>query len=135
MSRKQAATDKSTPSLPSPSVAEKQAIECARLRVNSRSPRVRVELTQKKDGALELLGGAHNDREGWITRLQDAFGSRGTDFALSQLNRLIAACRETDGKIDKARLNGLLAMIEGAQAQNEMQAALAVQMALTHSAA
>lgn len=135
MSRKQAATDQSVPSLPSPSAAEKQAIERATLRVDGRSPRVRVEFKQSEEGALELFGGAHSDREGWLTRLQDAFGSRGTDFALCQINRLMAACRETDGKIDKSRLNGLLAMIEGAEPQNEIQAALAVQMALTHTAA
>ncbi len=134
MSRKQAATDQATPPLPSPSAAEKQAIERATLRVGRRSPRVRVQLNQKKDGTLELLGGAHNDREGWLQRLQDAFGSRGTDFALGQLNRLIVLCKDADGKIENVKLNGLLAMIEGAAPQNEMQAALAVQMAMTHTA-
>lgn len=134
MSRKQAAIDQAAPPLPSPSAAEKQAIDRATLRVGERSPRVRVEVAQTESGALDLLGGGHSDREGWITRLQDAFGSRGTDFALCQLNRLIAACRDTDGKIDQTRLNGLIAMIEGAEPQNEIQAALAVQMALTHTA-
>lgn len=134
MSRKHKATNENQAPLPSPSSSEKQAIERATLRVEARSPRVRVEYTLDEEGVLKLIGGAHNDHAGWLARLQDAFGARGNDFALSQLNRLMIACRE-DGKIDGTRLNGLLAMIEGAAPVNEMQAALAVQMALTHCAA
>lgn len=132
MSRKQAATNKATPPLPSPSAAEKQAIERARTRVDGRSPRVKVEYAQSENGRVEVLGGTHSDHQGWLARLQDAFGTRGTDFAISQLNRLMLACKEADGQIDGTKLNGLLAMIEGAQPQNEIQAALAVQMAMTH---
>ena len=135
MSRKLKATNECAPSLTSPSPAEKQAIARATLRMEARSPRVRVECTLGKDGALSLIGGAHNDHHGWLRRLQDVFGTRGNDFALSQLNRLMVSCRDADGKIDGARLNGLLAMIEGAAPTNEVQAALAVQMALTHTAA
>lgn len=133
MSRKQAATKDSKPPLPSPSAAEKQAIERARMRVDGRSPRVKVEYAQDSNGRVEVLGGTHSDHQGWLTRLQDAFGTRGTDFAISQLNRLMLACKEADGQIDGTKLNGLLAMIEGAQPQNEIQAALAVQMAMTHT--
>jgi hypothetical protein len=134
MSRKQAATDQATPLLPSPSTAEKQAIDRATLRVGGRSPRVKVEYIHDKEGVLKLIGGAHSDHAGWLSRLQDAFGTRGTDFAVSQLNRLMLACQDTGGKIDNVKLNGLLAMIEGAEPQNEIQAALAVQMAMTHTA-
>jgi hypothetical protein len=67
--------------------------------------------------------------------LQDTFGTSGTDFVLAQLNRLIALCRDADGKIDNVKLNSMLAMIEGASPANEVQAALAVQMAMTHAAA
>lgn len=111
------------------------AIERARTRVQARSPRLRVECRQNQKGALELVGGFHSDQAGWLTRLQDLFASRGTDFAMSQLNRLIAACRNSEGKIDNSKLNGLIAFVEGAAPQNEVQAALAVQMALTHNAA
>ena len=136
MSRKQAATDQSKATLPRPSHAENQAIERARMRVDGRSPRVKVgEYTQNNKGALTLVGGTHGDHHGWLLRLQDAFGTRGTDFAISQLNRLMVLCRGTDGKIDGTKLNGMLAMIEGAAPANEMQAALAVQMAMTHVAA
>ena len=84
---------------------------------------------------LTVSGGAHNDHQGWLHRLQDVFGTHGQDFAVSQINWVMVACRDSDGNIDNAKLNGLLAMIEGAAPANEMQAALAVQMALTHDAA
>jgi hypothetical protein len=105
------------------------------MRVGGRSPRVRVDYLQDNACALTLLSGAHSDRDGWLLRLEDVFGTRGTDFPLSQLNRLMSACRDSEGKIDKTKVNGLLAMIEGAAPTNEVQAALAVQMALTHHAA
>jgi hypothetical protein len=95
---------------------------------------MRVEVAQDKNGAMQFLGGAHNDHEGWLARLQDVFGSRGTDFAAAQLNRLMSLCKDADGKIDGVKLNGLLAIVEGAEPQNEIQAALAVQMAMTHTA-
>ncbi|MEQ1716438.1 MAG: hypothetical protein ABL907_10710, partial [Hyphomicrobium sp.] len=135
MSRKQTATNEVRPPLPTPSSAEKAAIERAGTRLQTREPRFKVECRQNTKGVLELLGGAHSDHQGWLDRLQDLFATRGTDFAVSQLNRLMVACRESDGKIDNVTLNGLLAMIEGAGPANEIQAALAVQMALTHAAA
>ncbi|MFN0219526.1 MAG: hypothetical protein ACKVP4_12020 [Hyphomicrobium sp.] len=95
---------------------------------------MRVEYIQDQQGVLKLVGGAHNDHSGWLARLQDIFGTRGTDFAVSQLNRLMVLCQDTDGKIDSTKLNGLLAMIEGAEPATEVQAALAVQLAMTHAA-
>jgi hypothetical protein len=111
------------------------AIERATLRVEARSPRVRVKCSTDEKGVLKVIGGAHSDHAGWLTRVQDIFGTSGTDFALAQLNRLIALCRDADGKIENVKLNSLLAMIEGASPANEVQAALAVQMAMTHAAA
>lgn len=43
--------------------------------------------------------------------------------------------RETDGKIDNVKLNGMLAMIEGAKPRNEIEAALVSQMAQVNAAA
>lgn len=121
--------------LPAPSDAERMAIAVASTRVRQRSPRLRVRLRQNNNCKIEIIGGEHNDQAGWLNRLEDVFGTRGTAFAISQLNRLMATCRDRDGKIDAGKLNGLLALIEGAGPANEVQAALAVQMALTHHAA
>ena len=121
--------------LPAPSDAERAAIAVASTRVRQRNPRLTVRLRQNGGGKVEIIGGEHNDQTGWLLRLEDTFGTRGTAFAISQINRLMAASRDSDGKIDTGKLNGLLALIEGAAPTNEVQAALAVQMALTHHAA
>lgn len=121
------------PALAPPDGHEQHAIERARRRVDERRPRVRVDLDQPKEGRLDIRGGGHSDHDGWLIRLQDAFGTNGTSFALSQLNQLIGACRE-NGKIDTARMNAMLAMIEAAKPEDELQAALAVQMAPVHYA-
>ncbi|MEQ1672364.1 MAG: hypothetical protein ABL893_16045, partial [Hyphomicrobium sp.] len=135
MSRKRAATkEPELPKLP-PGREEALAIEHAKQCVTARSPRVTVDCQQSSAGKIDVFGGAHNDHNGWLARIENAFGTRGSAFALSQLNRLISVCRDDGGKIDVARLNGLLALVEGAGAQNEVQAALAVQMALTHHVA
>lgn len=105
------------------------------MHVEARSPRLRVECSLDEKGALAHLGGPHDDRTGWLARLQDVFATRGTDFAIMQLNRLMSVCRTKSGEIDNVRLNGMIACIEGAAPQNEVQATLALQMALTHHAA
>ncbi|NOT70938.1 MAG: hypothetical protein HOP09_06515 [Hyphomicrobium sp.] len=135
MSRKRKATK--APEIPRhpPGRDEALAIEHAKQCVTARSPRVTVDCKQTSAGQIDVFGAGHNDHNGWLARIENAFGTRGSAFALSQLNRLIAVCRDDSRKIDVARLNGLLALVEGAGPQNEVQAALAVQMALTHHVA
>jgi hypothetical protein len=135
MSRKQTATKLTASSDCPPNAAETAAICEASQRVRNRKPRLVAVCKQSSAGRIETLGPKHNDRTGWLSRLQDAFGTNGTEFAIAQLNKLISVSRTTDGKVDHVSLNGLLAMIEGAEPQNEVQAALAVQMALTHAVA
>jgi len=135
MSRKQPATKVTTFAESPPSAAEAAAILEASEHVRTRKPRLVAVCEQSSAGRVETLGPKHNDREGWLARLQDVFGTRGTEFAVAQLNRLIGVSRNSDGKIDHVTLNGLLAMIEGAEPRNEVEAALAVQMALTHAVA
>jgi hypothetical protein len=135
MTKAPAETGKSSSDTAPPEPAEKTAIDKAINRVIDRKPRVTVKFTQGSGNKVDLEGGGHSDRDGWLTRLVDAFATRGTDFAVSQLNQIMAACRDSDGKIDPTRVNAMLAMIEAAAPENELQAALAVQMAITHYAA
>lgn len=44
-------------------------------------------------GQIADLRAEHSDHEGWPTRLDAAFGSRGRHFAVSQLNWLIRCPR------------------------------------------
>ena len=70
---------------------------------------------------------------GWGIRLQDAFGTCGQAFATSEINHLMAAARLPDGTLDNTRLNAFLAVINGTQPANEVEAMLACQMAISHS--
>ncbi len=120
--------------LPPPDASEMAAIEAALKRVRAREPSVTVKFGQDEKGTVKLQGAEHNDHTGWLARLANAFGSRGTQFAISQLNQIMVASRDGDGKIDSGRVNAILAMVEAARPDNELQAALAVQMAVTHFA-
>lgn len=120
--------------LPPPDASEAAAIEAALKRVRARVPPTTVTFSQDSKGKVDLQGAEHNDHDGWLARLVDAFGTRGTPFVLSQLNQIMSASRDGDGKIDPTRVNAMLAIVEAARPDNELQAALAVQMAVTHFA-
>ena len=125
----------STATPPNPTPAEQRAIDDAVLRVSERTPRLALRIKQNGGGTVSVLGPEHNDHQGWVTRLEDVFGTHGPAFAAVSLNQLMAVCQDKAGTIDAAKLNGLIAAIEGARPTNEVQAMLAVQMALTHAAA
>ena len=86
-------------------------------------------------GGITNIGPEHADREGWLARLEDLFGSNGREFPISQLNHLLALTRTTEGKYDSVKANALLAAVAGANPANEVQATLAVQMVVTHELA
>ncbi len=65
-------------------------------------------------------------------RLEDAFASRGTAFPTSQINHLMNCILDGERRVDEGKLNALLAMVQGANASNELEAALAVQIAMAH---
>ena len=58
--------------------------------------------------------------------------ARGIGFATVELDRLVKACQLSDGKIDKVRLNGLIAFVDGVKPRTELEAMIACQLALTH---
>lgn len=125
-----AAPDKKT--LPAPNTAEKTAIDKATKRLVARDPRFRIELKQNDSGRIDVFGATHADHQGWVTRLEDTFGTRGQAFAIAQLNSILGICRDGEGKYDVNRVNALIAAVEAAKPSNEIEASLAVQMAMTH---
>jgi hypothetical protein len=68
----------------------------------------------------------------WWTRLKQALGTRSSDFVNASLIQLQAAARLPCGGITEIALNAALAMIEAAAPRDELEGALAVQMACTH---
>jgi hypothetical protein len=71
----------------------------------------------------------------WWERLKNAFGTSSSAFVEASLHQLIAAARLPGSGISEIAVNASLALIEGAKPQDEIECALVIQMACTHSAA
>jgi hypothetical protein len=75
------------------------------------------------------------DSKDWWQRLNKALGTTSSDFVNASLLQLQAAARSPFGTISETHINAALAMIEAAAPRDEIEGALAVQMACTHTAA
>jgi hypothetical protein len=64
-----------------------------------------------------------------------ALGTASSAFVVASLQRLIAAARLPNSGISEIAVNASLAFIEGAKPRDEIECALVIQMACTHSAA
>ena len=71
----------------------------------------------------------------WWQRLMTAFGTASSAFVGASLQQLIAAARLPNSGICEIAVNASLAFIEGAKPRDEIECALVIQMARTHSAA
>ncbi|MFO1173385.1 MAG: hypothetical protein U1E49_20755 [Hyphomicrobiaceae bacterium] len=91
---------------------------------------MRIEADPK--GTLQRIGPVPGDEATWRERLHAAFGTVGDAFALTELDRLITACKLSDGSIDPIRINAVLAAIDGVRPRNELEAMLAAEIAITH---
>jgi hypothetical protein len=71
----------------------------------------------------------------WWQRLKCALGTASSSFVSASLYQLIEAAKLPRGGISEISVNASLAFIESAKPQDEMECALVIQMACTHSAA
>ena len=71
----------------------------------------------------------------WWQRLKNALGTSSSHFLDASLQQLIGAARLPGGGISEISVNASLAFIESAKPQDEVECALVIQMACTHSAA
>lgn len=69
----------------------------------------------------------------WWERLKKALGTTSSDFVNATLVQIQNASRLPSGGISETSVNAVLAFIEGAEPRNEVEAALAIQMACTHA--
>jgi hypothetical protein len=100
----------------------------------ARRPPVRLKL-QRADAYEAQTGPPEGEGEGWWTRLKEALGTVSSDFVSASLLQIQAAARSPYGTISETAMNAALAMIAAAAPTNEIEGALAVQMACTHCAA
>jgi hypothetical protein len=99
-----------------------------------RHPPVRVKVWGA-DGKLAKVHPPDGEAENWWRRLNKALGTASSDFVNASLFQIQSACRSPLGGISELSMNAALAMIEAAAPKDEIEAALAVQMACTHTAA
>jgi hypothetical protein len=71
----------------------------------------------------------------WEARLNDALGTVSPDFVRSSLLQIQSAARSPYGTVSELAINAALAMVEAAAPTDEIEGALAIQMACTHAAA
>jgi hypothetical protein len=118
---------------PEPSDAERETISRAKVRLSERPRRVALT-TETIKGKLAEIGPSHSDHVGWLARLQNAFGTTSIPFARQELASLIMAISPegADAPSDAA-INAVLAVVDGVQPDNEIEAMLAGQMAVTHA--
>jgi hypothetical protein len=69
----------------------------------------------------------------WWDRLKAALGTTSSDFANATLVQIQTASRLPCGGVSEISVNAVLAFIEAAEPKNEIEAALAIQMACTHA--
>jgi hypothetical protein len=75
------------------------------------------------------------EQKEWWERLKNAFNTASSEFVSASLAQLVSAARLPDSGISETAVNAALAMVEGAKPRDEIECALAIQMACTHAAA
>jgi hypothetical protein len=119
---------------PKPNESEGRAIKEALVRQSQIAARVRANVTRTKAGGYQLSS-PHSDAYGWQVRLANAFGTCSHEFIDTEIARLASVLRDPEGKIDTRAVDAAMAVIDGAQPQNEIEAMLVIQMAVTHALA
>jgi hypothetical protein len=114
-------------------VTKKTEGELAMAADKRRAP-VRVKLQRIN---ANLSRGYPPDGEGkiWWAHLKKALGTASSDFVNASLLELQVAAQLPFGGISEVGMNAALALIEGVAPRNEIEGAIAVQMACTHAAA
>ncbi len=83
-----------------------------------------------------ILGLPHTDEAGWWAQARVAFGTVSAPFVEAEIARLLSVLRSRNSTLQlETEVNAALAMIEGVPPRNEVEAMMAVQMALAHVAA
>jgi hypothetical protein len=122
---------------PEPSALEQAAIAEAAKRVADRAKPPEISLkAEQANGRVQVeFGPPHNDHRGWSARLLDAMGTRSTEFANAELERMLGAMQPQQGLPREMHLNAALAVVSGVRPRDEVEAMLASQMAVTHALA
>ena len=117
------------PAKPAPGPLTQKAIQEAREHQQQRQAPFRVKLTEK-DGQ-RVIAAPHDDIDGFAYHYRATFGTSSLHFADRQLSLITTVLGPA---ADEGAINAALAFVGGQKPQDEVEAALAVQMAGTHEA-
>jgi hypothetical protein len=95
---------------------------------------LRVRLA-KPDAYAEQTCPPDGEFKDWEAHLNKALGTVSPDFVKTSLLQLQSAARSPYGTISETAINSALAMIAAAGPKDEIEGALAIEMACTHTAA
>jgi hypothetical protein len=98
-----------------------------------RLPPVRIKIW-RADGKVAKPHPPDGEGDNWWRRLNNALGTTSSDFVNASLLQIQTAARSPWAGISELAMNAALAMIEAAAPKDEIEGALAVQMACTHTA-
>jgi hypothetical protein len=102
---------------------------------NEAKPAAPVRVKLKRINAhLAKAYPPNGEGRAWWARLKAALGTTSSDFVNASLFQLQTAAQLPCSGISAIAMNAALAFIEGTKPRNEMEAALAMQMACTHAA-
>jgi hypothetical protein len=99
-----------------------------------RQPPVRVKLGRPRCGVIKSYP-PDGETRAWWDRLKKALGTSSSAFVNASLIELQVAARLPFNGVSETALNAALAMVEATAPRDEIEGALAVQMACTHTAA
>jgi hypothetical protein len=115
-------------------MSEKNRRSLAPMQNHARPAPVRVML-QRKTCYSAKTHPPHGEGKIWWSALKKALGTSSSAFVEASLFHLQAAARLPGGGISELGVNSALALIEAAAPRDEIEGALALQMACTHIAA
>jgi hypothetical protein len=109
-----------------------QPITPAAERPRKRRVRVKLRALSQEYGKLYPPDGQKKD---WWEELKNALGTRSSSFVTASLAQIQQAARLPSGPVSETAINAALAIIQAAAPRDEIEGALAVQLACTHCAA
>ena len=118
------------PDKPAPTAPEAAAIEAAKAAHGARPVRAQFEVTVGKGAAT--FEAPHSDEQGAVYLVKNAFATSSEDFVSAGLLQVLNATGKYQGGADNQAANAGLALIGAIDPQNELEAALAIQMVATH---
>src|SRR5271165_5154793 len=132
--RKPSAAD--TPPTPAPPPGERTLARAAEATKRCETRHKRVSVAGARAGNTFTVGPPHADGPGWQATLRDTFGTTSDDFVKAEMIRLMDSQRDRgQDHVSLDVVNASLAAIDGTRPENEIEAMLAAQMAVTHGLA